>query len=152
MRFQHDEHFDVTSGWRSFSVHHLWYVTKHKLPRNLFNTIPILQTGPIKPSQQEVLNSSTPLQKVSDQDNKLASQWSREDVQAWLKDNDLTELCETFKRCRGSHLEDMYSSCCEDRKAFNEELKSDYEIENGKTRREFVVALKDAFKMKWETV
>ena len=123
-----------------------WYLTKRKLPHNLCNCCSNSSTGPIKQSQQGALNSSlNSPQKVCSQNKTLVSQWSREDVQTWLKDNELTELCDTFKRCKGSHLEDMYLSCCEDKKAFNDELKSDYGIDNAQTRREFVVALKDVF-------
>ena len=126
-----------------------YFLTKRKRLLNYATNISIFPIGPIKPSQQDVLKSSTPSpQKVSDEEETMASQWSREDVQNWLKDNELTELCETFKRCRGSHLADMYSSCCEERKVFNDEFKSDYGIENAQTRRDFVVALKDAFKKK----
>ena len=74
--------------------------------------------------------------------------WSKDDVQAWLKDNELNELCDTFRNFRGRHLEKMYSSYCEDENTFQEELKTDYKMD-AKTRTEFVVALEDAFQQDW---
>ena len=74
----------------------------------------------------------------------MASQWSREDVQAWLKDNELTELCETFRKFRGRHLEKMYTRYCKNEEIFQEELETAYKM-NAKIRTEFIVALEDVF-------
>ena len=61
-----------------------------------------------------------------------------------MKDNELTELCEAFKRFTGKHLESMYTDYCEDKKTFREDLKTDYKMD-AKTRKEFEVALVDTF-------
>ncbi|XP_072051589.1 uncharacterized protein [Amphiura filiformis] len=91
--------------------------------------------GPIRPSQHETQASRKP----------AAGNWSKQEVRRWLEDNDLTELCEKFKRFNGSHLEEMYSSLCNNKENFKAELKSDYELK-GADCTMFVVALKNAFK------
>ena len=76
--------------------------------------------------------------------NLVVRQWSRADVQEWLKNNELTKLCDVFKTYTGKHLESMYSDYISDKAAFRQELKTDFDMD-GKTCREFIVALADVF-------
>ncbi|XP_072042192.1 uncharacterized protein [Amphiura filiformis] len=101
--------------------------------------------GPILTTQQEAQGTdenSTEKESIG-QSKKPVRQWTREDVQDWLKDNELTKLCETFKTCKGRHLEVMHSKYSDDKNAFYGELKTDYNM-NGKTCTDFVVALEEA--------
>ncbi|XP_072028525.1 uncharacterized protein [Amphiura filiformis] len=99
--------------------------------------------GPIGQSRKEMQGASPNASPIK-QGNPNAGAWSREEVQSWLKDNELTELCEKFRRFNGTHLQDMYSRCCKYEEKLRDELESDYELK-GADRTVFVVALKQAF-------
>ena len=73
-----------------------------------------------------------------------ALEWSKEDVQEWLKDNDLAELCGQFKKMNGNHLHGLYSRYCNSKEKVYEEVKSDYELKCADCT-VFFKALKDAF-------
>ena len=90
---------------------------------------------------------TTPKAATSESKNtkSAARDWSRDDVQTWLKDNELTELCQTFKKVNGRYLKKLYDRHRKDEDKFEEELKSDYKLENSKIYTEFIVALEDAF-------
>ncbi|XP_072044654.1 uncharacterized protein [Amphiura filiformis] len=74
----------------------------------------------------------------------LSPDCSEDDVQAWLKDSNLTELCEAFKELDGRHLKRMHGKCCKDEDKFEDLLKSEYKL-NDKSSTKFIVALQDAF-------
>ena len=102
----------------------------------------------LEPSKSSEKTGTKPAPKASAKAKDVKSSardWSRDDVQAWLKDNELTELCETFKKFNGKHLKKLYDRYSKDEDKFEEELKSDYKFENSKICTEFTVALEEAF-------
>ena len=102
----------------------------------------------IEPSKSSEKTETKPAPKAAGKGKDVKSSardWSRDDVQTWLKDNELTELCETFKKFNGKHLKKLYDRYNKDEDKFEEELKSDYKLENSKICTEFIVALEDAF-------
>ncbi|XP_072026208.1 uncharacterized protein [Amphiura filiformis] len=100
-----------------------------------------LLDGPIRPTQREVEGKANADPKTKE---KPARDWSKEDVQVWLRDNDLSELCETFSKFNGKHLRKLRTKCAKDEEKFEEELKRDYKL-NGAHCTQFIVALEDAF-------
>ncbi|XP_072013546.1 uncharacterized protein [Amphiura filiformis] len=100
--------------------------------------------GPIKLSRPELPIDSPNAASIKPGDT-TAGAWSREEVQRWLKDKELTELCEKFKRFDGRHLQRMYAKCCKDDEKFEEELLAKYNLDPVLCT-EFIVTLQDAFK------
>ncbi|XP_072051356.1 uncharacterized protein [Amphiura filiformis] len=74
-----------------------------------------------------------------------ASNWTESDVQEWLKKNKMDDLCELLESYDGAHLEEMYNQYCEDRKNFEKDMKSDYQM-NSRVYLKFTVALGKLFK------
>ncbi|XP_072051357.1 uncharacterized protein [Amphiura filiformis] len=74
----------------------------------------------------------------------LASNWAESDVQEWLKKNKLDDLCELMESYDGKHLEEMYNQYCEDRRNFEKDMKSDYQM-NSRVYLKFTVALGKLF-------
>ena len=102
--------------------------------------------GPPKPSiKPETITTPKAATSESKNAKSAARDWSRDDVQTWLKDNELAELCQTFKKVNGRYLKKLYDRHCKDEDKFEEELKSDYKLENSKIYTQFIVALEDAF-------
>ncbi|XP_072041220.1 uncharacterized protein [Amphiura filiformis] len=104
--------------------------------------------GPINATLQEVQGAagkSTEKGSIG-QSKKAVRQWTREDVQDWLKDNELNKLYEAFKTFKGRHLEYWYVKYCEDKNAFYDDLEVTYEcIMDARTRFEFEVAFEELF-------
>ncbi|XP_072020800.1 uncharacterized protein [Amphiura filiformis] len=94
--------------------------------------------GQHQTSQQDVSTASPRKGK------QLSPGSSEDDVQSWLRDSNLTELCEAFKELDGRHLKRMHRNCCIDDDKFEELLKSEYNM-NHKSSTKFIVALQDAF-------
>ncbi|XP_072050347.1 uncharacterized protein [Amphiura filiformis] len=69
-----------------------------------------------------------------------ASNWTESDVQEWLKKNKLDDLCDLMESYDGEHLKEMYNQYCEDRRNFEKDMKSDYQI-NSRVYLKFTVAL-----------
>ncbi|XP_072050029.1 uncharacterized protein [Amphiura filiformis] len=74
-----------------------------------------------------------------------ASNWTGSDVHDWLKKNKLDDLCDLMVSYDGKHLEEMYKKYCEDRRNFEKDMKSDYQM-NYRMYVEFAVALGKLFK------
>ncbi|XP_072025529.1 uncharacterized protein [Amphiura filiformis] len=94
-----------------------------------------LPDGPIQPTHREVQGKGHKTQ---------SSDWSKDDVQSWLRDKDLSALCDKFSAFNGKHLRRMHSKCAKDDEKFEEELKRDYKL-NAAHCTQFIVALEDAF-------
>ncbi|XP_072050028.1 E3 ubiquitin-protein ligase NEURL1B-like [Amphiura filiformis] len=75
----------------------------------------------------------------------LASNWTESDVQEWLKKNKMDDLCDLMESYDGEHLEEMYNQYCEDRRNFEKDMKSDYQM-NSRVYLKFTVALGKLFK------
>ena len=71
--------------------------------------------------------------------------WTETDVQDWLKKSKLDDLCETLDSFDGDHLQALYNDYLENSKKFEDEMKSDYQM-NSRTYLKFRVALGKLFK------
>ena len=77
----------------------------------------------IVPQQAEI-------QKSSATGNSNVRDWSKEEVQTWLKENNLETLCSPFSECgtNGKDLKEMYNQYCETPQEFKNDIKSEYKL------------------------
>ena len=96
--------------------------------------------GPISP-QQEVTTSSSPETPTNPGQNS-ATTWSEEEVQEWMKKEKLH--CSTLEAFKGAALYVLYEDLQADRKAFKQDLKTDFEMDFATSAR-FIAALQQLF-------
>ena len=104
--------------------------------------------GPLKTGHQTDAAATSVAANASDKGSSSVSSvcdWSKADVNDWLHQIELPDLCTTLDFCNGSHLEMLYKQSCENPQGFKEEMKSEYAM-TAKIHLQFTVALKQLFK------
>ncbi len=105
------------------------------------NHLSPLPPGAIRASQSGDTSSMAP---ATSSTNPPVKDWTEDDVQQWLKNAKLEELCDTLDSFEGCHLEKLYSEYCRDPKEFKDDMRCDYQM-NAKTCLKFSVALEKLF-------
>ncbi|XP_072020756.1 uncharacterized protein [Amphiura filiformis] len=99
---------------------------------------------PKQASIQQTSPSRLPI-KQSNKTTKDVSTWTKEDVQDWLKEKELPELCSPLSFCTGAHLMEMYEQYQESKQEFKKDIKSEYNMGRS-TLIKFITALTELFK------
>ena len=62
--------------------------------------------------------------------NPNGKDWSKEEVQTWLKENNLESLCSPFLEAatNGKDLKELYNMYCESPQEFKADVKSEYKL------------------------
>ncbi|XP_072020914.1 uncharacterized protein [Amphiura filiformis] len=87
--------------------------------------------GPITPEAAPIVTASPSStgagmnQNSSKESVTTAIEWSTEQVQSWLHDIGLTDLCSSLDFCDGNHLKEMYEQYRQSPDVFRSEMKAD---------------------------
>ena len=109
----------------------------------------VMLSGPVQPCVAEIEAASSPTsesepeQETSTTDD--VTRWSTDQVQSWLRDIGLQELCSPLDFCDGNHLKEMYDQYKQSPEAFRNELKTDLDL-GFRALLKFTTALGQLFK------
>ena len=101
-----------------------------------------LKIGPITPERQSDVQQVAP---SSSSVEESLSNWTESDVQTWLKKSKLDDLCDCLEGFEGDHILEMYNDFRQDPRKFEDDMKSDFQM-NHKNYLKFKVALGKLFK------
>ncbi len=113
----------------------------------MFNSSQFILGGAGAVPEQAPAPQTGSSQPLSDHKQSRASnviKWDEEDVQSWLGENGLTELCSQLSGYNGKHLKRLHADYCKSRQKFEERLQNDMGL-NYTTRIKFMAELEELY-------